>query len=309
MSNNINNLLLSGYVKSVDILLDEIPNETNKIVVDDMVFNPSLISLGNGYLVTARHSNATRVRDLDFNKHYTTFEHYNKNYLLFYNKKNELISKKLIDDTAISCLYGDDFHGIEDIRLYKGDGIVSGICNSVYFRDSSWYSNQVTFHLQDNIITEPQVWSSPVGSKLEKNWVPLVNNGKNCICYSINPFVCFEIDGFDSKIISGSLPVNNFKILGGTPFVALNDVWIAVAHYPAIFHDKMYYVHCFVVVDKSMELIEISDSFFIKRRGIEFACGLDIDGDDLLLSFGVSDRAAYFSKFRIENLKKYLVCI
>lgn len=60
-------------------------------------------------------------------------------------------------------------------------------------------------------------------------------------------------------------------------------------------------------MNKNFEIIEISEPFFIQKRGIEFACGLIWDGDDLLVSYGVADRAAFYARIQIKSLKKYLV--
>ena len=83
--------------------------------------------------------------------------------------------------------------------------------------------------------------------------------------------------------------------------------YISIAHFPPIVTDRLYYRHAFVYYDSSLMPIDISVPFFLLRKGIEFAAGIAVENDHIVISFGVGDQASYISRFPKEELKHYLL--
>lgn len=66
------------------------------------------------------------------------------------------------------------------------------------------------------------------------------------------------------------------------------------------------YRHRFVIWDKDWKLIKVSKQFSFLEGSIEFAVGMDYLGDDVLVTFGFQDNAAYILKFPKTFLKSFL---
>ena len=63
-----------------------------------------------------------------------------------------------------------------------------------------------------------------------------------------------------------------------------------------VWKDAFYY-HRFVIWDEDWNLVKVSKQFQYMGTRIEFTCGLAVDGDDLLISFGYQDNAAYILRW------------
>jgi predicted GH43/DUF377 family glycosyl hydrolase len=55
-----------------------------------------------------------------------------------------------------------------------------------------------------------------------------------------------------------------------------------------------------------MALVETSVPFYIQKPGIEFATGLFVSGEDLVISYGVSDRLPMCVDIDVNDLGKIL---
>jgi tetratricopeptide (TPR) repeat protein len=66
------------------------------------------------------------------------------------------------------------------------------------------------------------------------------------------------------------------------------------------------YSHRWVWFDAGWRLRRISPGFFLRERGIEFAAGLVQQGDNLLLTFGVGDREAWFGRVALAEVMAML---
>lgn len=64
----------------------------------------------------------------------------------------------------------------------------------------------------------------------------------------------------------------------------------------------MSYIHYFMYLDSDLNMIEISEPFVFERSGIEFAINLVLDGDAILISYGVADRRARVLRIPAERV-------
>lgn len=307
-------LLKTIFINSHPILLDEVPHQTIKISIEHKtLYNASIVHQDNGFLVSARSSNSNTVREISPPAGFSFNDLTNENHLFYFNKKDDLVNHQLIDDQSVRDIGGSDYHGIEDIRLFYLRDEIHGIATHVTIKDkleaAEYIARPVTFLLKDNRIVDPKLWESPIGKKIEKNWTPLVKDEILYLAYNLNPLCLFKVDSHNGSLIAGELTNDLIKFCGGTPFIEIGNFFISVAHHPKFSIDKHYYRHCFIVLDHAFEVVEISEPFFIQRRGIEFACGLIREKDDLILSYGVADRSAFYSRFSINSLRKFLVSI
>lgn len=167
---------------------------------------------------------------------------------------------------------------------------------------AGYTSNPVSFQIINNVAINPTIWTSPTKRKLDKNWVPLISEDQLYFVYSIDPTVVLKVLDGKGFFVSGNPKANDIKLSGGTPFIELNNHFVSVAHYPRFLHDKLYYRHCFVVMNRNFQIIEVSEPFFFQRPGIEFACGLEFQHGNIYISYGVGDRSAYIAQIPAEEL-------
>jgi hypothetical protein len=97
----------------------------------------------------------------------------------------------------------------------------------------------------------------------------------------------------DSTRVMGSgrmlLPTYS-GLRGGTQLVRVaDDAWLGVGHEMKFVSGKKYYWHVFYLVDARGKMTATSDSMKFAPSGIEFAAGIAIDGDRVVVSFGVDD--------------------
>ena len=111
-----------------------------------------------------------------------------------------------------------------------------------------------------------------------------------------------------SKEITSDVSSSEFKTKGSTPFIQLHDNWLSIVHSgPYKFNNSLFYTHQFCLLDKNLNLMELSSPFFLQRRGIEFACGLIKSDCNFILSSGVSDRGSAFIKLTEDQLMHWIV--
>jgi hypothetical protein len=145
---------------------------------------------------------------------------------------------------------------------------------------------------------------------MEKSWIPMVKDGRLFIVYSFDPIVVYEyLDG--AIVLRLGLPeqARAFVVRGGTQLIPWRGNFVGLVHSRVPHPNKLYYTHAFVVLDDKFELVEMSEPFFLQRRGLEFACGLIEFNGDLLVSYGVSDRAAAFCILPFKPISQWVVSL
>jgi predicted GH43/DUF377 family glycosyl hydrolase len=299
-------------VQTTPVLCD-LPNCTSyplKIDNNQPVFNPALVFFEGNLIFILRRSSGMAIRD-NSNEYTDNLPHNTVNYMYVCGFDGKCTSCEEVDDSLTRYQSGFAELGIEDIRLFVHDNELFGICAGI----SSYGNNnirvtQILIKFSGNKIIWYKVLPFPIASIIEKNWMPLSDGGKLFLVYSLDPLVCYEVEDGNLTLKIGKLPeTNNFNLRGGSPFVKINGKYLSIAHYAPLCLDKKYYRHCFVVLDESLKLVETSTPFFLMRRGIEFALGLVVTGDTLLISYGVSDRSAFYLRMHVDDLKRYIVTV
>ena len=77
---------------------------------------------------------------------------------------------------------------------------------------------------------------------------------------------------------------------GGTQLIQVgDDAWLGVGHDMQFVGGKKHYWHIWYLVDAHGRMTAASEPMKLARNGIEFAAGMGIDGDRVIVSFGVDD--------------------
>jgi len=90
---------------------------------------------------------------------------------------------------------------------------------------------------------------------------------------------------------SGRIRLPKYQGLrGGTQLCRIGEgAWLGIGHEMKFVGGKKYYWHAWYVVDDRGKMTFASEPMKLAPNGIEFAAGLAVDGDRVVVSFGVDD--------------------
>ena len=149
----------------------------------------------------------------------------------------------------------------------------------------------------------------------EKNWVPVLDK-RGCFIKWHNPVEVVTVDPTGDNKLVESYTVDKVRDIkdqrGGSQVVPYEGGYISVTHEVDLFNNYLgqkdgIYRHRLCVWDSDLQLLGLSEPFSFLGARIEFCTGLAVLGDDVLLSFGFQDNAAFVlrtPKSVINELKK-----
>jgi len=107
---------------------------------------------------------------------------------------------------------------------------------------------------------------------------------------------------------TGRMLLPGYKGLrGGTQLVRVDDEsWLGIGHEMKFVNGKKYYWHAFYLVDSQGSLKSVSEPMKLASNGIEFAAGMAVDGDRIVVSFGVDDMASRLGETRLSAVMEKL---
>ena len=215
-----------------------------------------------------------------------------------------------------------NFHGLEDVRVFRWDNTLytSGVRRDVKpngegrmeLCEIEWDKKVCIEKTRDRIEVNPHTY-------LEKNWVPIFDMPYHFVRWS-NPLEIVKINPEDKskeKVQNGELDIIScetvihkdnkiklpFGLRGSSPVIPFGDDGDRMCithethffHHPGLKKDAHYY-HRFIIWDKDWNVKSLSKSFKFMGAMIEFCCGLLVKDDNLIMSFGYQDNAAYILK-------------
>lgn len=273
------------------------------------LFNPSIVRAGDGgFLCIARSSSLCMFSEKTYK--YEKKPHATTNYLFQLDRDLNFVSSEILDDSSVRTKNSLAEAGIEDCRLfvYQGDiwaiGAATPLMNGEYGK-----TRQILFKIENNGISEFHYGPYPF-KRMEKNWTPVESDDFPITAlYDLTSGTKVVLDeGGFSFPSEEPKEGGKFSIRGGTPLVKFGSHYISLAHSaPIKANDRLHYLHHFVIYDKLLRHVETSPPFFLRRRGIEFACGLQIIGDVAYIAYGVADRAAEIMRIPTSSFKDLLV--
>ena len=135
----------------------------------------------------------------------------------------------------------------------------------------------------------------------EKNWMPFLDKPYHFIRWA-NPLQIVKVNPVtgDCDIIYES----DFKldttreIRGSSHVLPFGDGYLFLTHEVDLWWNEAKrkdstYRHRFFYLNKDMQIQKYSSDFSFMNTRIEFCCGMCYDGDDILISFGLQDNAAF----------------
>lgn len=240
------------------------------------------------------------------------------NYYLELNENYEVERYCKIDTSSFPDKELWDFVGLEDARLFRWDGklYTSGVRRD---EDTVGTGRMELCEIVVDSNTVKQVSQVRIqppldpNSYCEKNWMPLLDKPYHYIKWS-NPTEVIKINpktGASQQIFTGEQkPIDGYP-RGGSQVIPWKNGYVAITHEVDLFKsevgrkDAVYY-HRVLFWDKTFNLQKWSKKFFIMGGHVEFCVGLTIHNDNMLMTFGFQDNAAYLLKFDESVLEEFL---
>jgi hypothetical protein len=198
-----------------------------------------------------------------------------------------------------------EFVGLEDARLVQWDNEYSLIGVR---RDTT--TNGVGRMEKSVIKLDKNNWSvkevkrtripapAPDTSYCEKNWVPILDRPNQFIKWT-SPVEVVELNGEQCNQLSVKQGVQSNKDQrGGSQLIRWGSMYISITHEVDLFKNYLtqkdgIYRHRLCVWDNELNLVGLGKPFSFLDGRIEFCVGAAIFEDDLLISFGFQDNAAF----------------
>jgi hypothetical protein len=242
------------------------------------------------------------------------------NFLVKLNENFDITRIDQVDTSKLDKAPLWEFVGLEDARLVRWN-------NKLYMcgvrRDTT--TNGVgRMELSEIIITDNYVKEvsrfrieAPIhkDSYCEKNWMPVLDMPFHFIKWS-NPteLVKVDLETQTSKqiLLKDFLEGFDGDLRGGSQIIPWDkDKRIGLIHEVELFNNKLgdkdaFYYHRFVVWDKDWNIVKYSKKFNFMNARIEFCCGLAQKDNDLLITFGFQDNAAFLLKTPISLVEELL---
>ena len=240
------------------------------------------------------------------------------NYYMELNDEYEIQKYSKIDTSMFPDKELWDFVGLEDARLFRWDGklYTSGVrrdedkigtgrmelCEIVVEKDIVKQVSQVRI--------QPPL---DPNSYCEKNWMPILDKPYHYIKWS-NPTELVKINpetGQSEQIFTGEQKPIDGHPRGGSQVIPWKDGYVAITHEVDLFKsevgrkDAVYY-HRILFWDKNFHIKKWSKKFSIMGGHVEFCVGLAIHNENMLMTFGFQDNAAYLLKFDESVLEEFL---
>ena len=265
------------------------------------VCNPSVIATENGYECTVRGLNY----DLEKANHEYIF-YYGSYSVPFPDTQN--YHAVLDDDLNIQHYWFlEDRHlrtnvfsleGIEDLRLFDWKGERYAIGNAINYPSSC--ASTTLMKLEGNILRLEGIFSSPTKAKTEKNWMPFVQGDTLCFLYTPNGQLLTYTNELTLSRVDSDNELPNWS--GSSCVMERGGKYYAVIHK----REKSRYTHKLVEYDLEGKLLWQSSEFNFEQFGVEFCAGMAFKGDDIVLSYGVSDKKAVLLKMKFDDFMKVI---
>lgn len=187
-------------------------------------------------------------------------------------------------------------NGLEDGRLIRWNGRLLGLFSAHYHSGGRSVVVRNTMTLMDLETFEYRTF--PTG-KIEKNWMPFIQDGHLRVVYSVSPLVVLDLSERLPETVKEGPGLDTFWS-GSSQFVPYQDGWLGVVHRhgktvkPSGYSGCRDYIHAFIHMDSNFNL-DLSPPFRFFGEGVEFCAGLKVDQDELCLSFGVHDKEGYLA--------------
>lgn len=240
------------------------------------------------------------------------------NYLLELNDDYDIVRCHKVDTSKFPDKELWDFVGLEDARLVRWN-------EKLFYTGVRRDEDQIGTGRMElcELVTKPnhvkqvsQVRIDPPldpNSYCEKNWMPILDKPFHFIKWS-NPTELIRIDpitGKSEQLFSRKAKNIDGYPRGGSQVIPWKNHYLAVTHEVDLFNSEVgrkdcVYHHRFILWDKDFNIVKWSNKFSIMGGHVEFCVGLAKHNENMIMTFGFQDNAAYLLKFEEFVIEEYL---
>jgi hypothetical protein len=211
-----------------------------------------------------------------------------------------------------------DFVGLEDARLFRWAGklYTSGVRRDTT-TNGQGRMELCEIDVKDDTVVEVSRFRIPPpkdpNSYCEKNWMPVLDLPYHYVKWS-NPTEVVRVDpeAGDSKTVTTAKYISLPRDLrGGSQVIKFKDHYLALTHEVLLFQSDIgrkdgVYKHRFIVWDQDWNIVNYSREFSFMDAHVEFAAGMALHKDDILISFGFQDNAAFILRIDQDLLAAFI---
>jgi hypothetical protein len=205
--------------------------------------------------------------------------------------------------------YPSPIEGYEDCRLIDVGGRWFASATACQFNPID-RREVVLLELDGPIITAVHPLRGPQPGRHEKNWMPFVRDGALHFLYTCGPTVVLRCDtssGRTELVGEAEAFPEALSFRGGSQGAPLaGGGWLFVAHEVDRHRRPNRYFHRFVRLSPDLVIDGVSEPFTFTSDLVEFCAGLVVSGDEVILSFGVSDAAAGLAVAELDHVQAML---
>ena len=274
-------------------------------------YNPSLCAdpAGDGFRMVLRSANYTVTSKLDYATTDPDGVVRTVNRLVALDRDLNVTGVELIDDReATAGAFDFPVAGLEDLRLFPDGGGWSVVATTRQQNPDGW-CQQLLARLDGATLREPRLLSAP--GRHEKNWMPVVGAAEPTFVYLCRPTTVLRAtlgEPPTAVVVERPGPLVAERFRGGSQAVPFDGGHLCLVHETADFDDGVrIYLHRFVWFDAEWALARCSRPFVLRARGIEFAAGLAIRGEEAVVAFGEGDRETWLATVPLVGVRSLLL--
>jgi predicted GH43/DUF377 family glycosyl hydrolase len=209
-----------------------------------------------------------------------------------------------------------EFIGLEDGRVIKWDNKLF-LCGVRRDTTTNGEGRMEFSEIVNNKEVSRHRIQPPLGpnsSYCEKNWMPIIDMPYHFVKWS-NPSEIVKVDlktntSKTVKLNEHVIPLER-DLRGGSHVITIGKYRVAITHEVDLWNNEIgnkdcHYYHRFIIWDMDWNIVKVSEDFKFMTGYVEFACGLSLHKNNLLISFGFQDNAAYILKTPIQFLENLL---
>jgi glycosyltransferase involved in cell wall biosynthesis len=297
------------YVKNLKdvggLLTSKVMNETVERTVRGKLdtfksSSPCIIPFGDGYVMNIRYVN------YNLDKQHGSYSYRHDDQKIITLNKYVMLTRDLTvrKEHWLDKVHRTDIRylGVEDVKIFFHDGEVRFL-GTVQDEEGRPRVGGGVYNLKSDVLV-PEVYPSPLNNGCEKNWVHFHYNGELKTIYQWSPITVGTIqDGaFVAQQKVEDVPPFFRDVRGSTNGVIVgNELWF-LGHIVGYSSPRQYY-HLFIVLDaKTLQVKRYSNMFKFDGEKIEYALGLVVEDDRILISYSRWDAESVLAVYDRKTL-------
>lgn len=210
-----------------------------------------------------------------------------------------------------------EFHGLEDIRVVRWNGILYGI--GVRRDDNPTGRGRMELCELDedfNEVKSVKMKAVDENTYCVKNWMPITDMPYHFID-TANPLRIVKADPVtgDVEVVVEKPKQPIFQGFdmprGSSHCIPFRDGHLCMVHTCQMYYTgnkRKYarYLHAFVYFNRDWDIEKVSPLFSFNDFLVEFCCGMAMKDDDMYISFAVEDNMSYVLKMPKEAIERFI---